>query len=93
MTEKEKMLRRLLYDANYDEELLAERMRAKDLCYTFNQLRPSEAAEQERILRSLLGKTGASFSILPPFWCDYGYNIEIGDHFFGQPQLRDPGRQ
>ena len=76
------MLRRMLYDANYDEELLAERMRAKDLCYTFNQLRPSEAAEQERILRSLLGKAGASFSILPPFWCDYGYNIEIGDHFF-----------
>lgn len=81
MTEKEKMLRQMMYDANYDEELLAERMRAKDLCYAFNQLRPSAAAEQERILRSLLGRTGSSFSILQPFWCDYGYNIEIGDHF------------
>ena len=44
MTEKEKMLRQMVYDANYDEELLAERMRAKDLCYAFNQLRPSAAA-------------------------------------------------
>lgn len=82
MTEKEKMLHQLLYDANYDEELLAERQRAKELCHAFNQLCPSAAAEQEDILRSLLGKMGDSCSILQPFWCDYGYNIEIGDHFF-----------
>ena len=30
----------------------------------------------------LLGKTNGSFVILSPFWCDYGYNIEIGENFF-----------
>ena len=33
MTEKEKMLKNLMYDANYDIELLNDRNRAKDLCY------------------------------------------------------------
>ena len=33
-------------------------------------------------MRKILGNTGASFCILAPFWCDYGYNIEIGENFF-----------
>ncbi len=41
MTEKEKMLHQKLYDANYDQDLLQERRKAKDLCYDYNQLRPS----------------------------------------------------
>ena len=40
MTEKEKARQGLLYDANYDEELLAERRRCKELCFQFNQLSP-----------------------------------------------------
>ena len=82
MTEKEKMLRQMLYDANYDSELLAERRRAKELCYAFNQLPPSEGERQRSILRELLGKTKGAFTIHAPFWCDYGYNIEIGENFF-----------
>lgn len=38
MTEKEKMLAGLLYDANYNESLMEERLKCKDLCYEFNQL-------------------------------------------------------
>lgn len=82
MTEKEKMLCQLLYDANYDETLLHERQRAKELCYEFNQLHPSETAKQQRILKELLGKMDDSTSIMQPFWCDYGYNIEVGRNFF-----------
>lgn len=82
MTEKEKMLCQLLYDANYDEALLHERQRAKELCYEFNQLHPSETAKQKRILKELLGKMDDSTSIMQPFWCDYGYNIEVGRNFF-----------
>ena len=82
MTEKEKMLRQMLYDANYDEELIAERRKAKALCYGFNQLHPSREDEGRAILKRLLGRTKENFSIHAPFWCDYGYNIEIGDHFF-----------
>lgn len=82
MTEREKMQQGLLYDANYDEELLAERARCKDLCYDFNQLRPSRTAEQQALIRKLLGKTGEHFCITAPFWCDYGSNIEIGENFY-----------
>lgn len=82
MTEKEKMQRQMLYDANYDTELLDERKKAKELCYDFNQLRPSKEEEQKKVLKQLLGKTKGEFSIVAPFWCDYGYNIEIGKNFF-----------
>ena len=80
MTEKEKMLAGELYDANYNPELLEERKVAKDLCYEYNQLRPSDEEGQQRLMRRLLGSTDGAFCI--PFWCDYGYNITIGKNFF-----------
>ena len=82
MTEKEKMQKQMLYDANYDPALLQERAAAKELCYRFNQLPPSAAQEQEQILRQLIGKTKGSFCVVAPFWCDYGYNITFGKNFF-----------
>lgn len=82
MTEKEKMAKQMLYDANYDKELLEERAKAKDLCYEYNQLRPSDEAGQREILEKLLGKMDATSCIAAPFWCDYGYNIEVGKDFF-----------
>jgi len=82
MTEKEKMLKQMLYDANYDKSLLEERARAKDLCYEYNPTRPSDEEKQTEIMKQLLGKTDGSFCIVAPFWCDYGYNIEIGENFF-----------
>ena len=56
MTEKEKCHKGLLYDANYDEELLRERAVCKDLCYEYNSLRPSMIAERTEIIRRLFGK-------------------------------------
>ena len=77
------MLRQLIYDANNDKDLIEERRVAKELCYDFNNLRPSDTDGQQKIMRQLLGKTdGDSFCIVAPFWCDYGYNIEIGKNFF-----------
>lgn len=87
MTEKEKMQNQMLYDANYDQELLEERIRAKDLCYDFNQLRSSETKKQKEILTKLLGRTKGEFCIMAPFWCDYGYNIEIGENFFSNHNM------
>ena len=81
MTEKEKMQRQMLYDAN-DKELMTERNKAKDLCYEYNRLRPSDEENQQGIMKRLLGKTKGAFTIVAPFWCDYGYNIEIGENFF-----------
>ena len=52
MTEKEKMLAGLIYDANYDEELLKERTKAKDLCFEYNySVKPSEVEKQNEILK------------------------------------------
>lgn len=87
MTEKEKMLSQKLYDANYDAELIKERLISKDLCHEYNQLRPSESEKQQGILRKLLGKTRGAFQIVAPFWCDYGYNIKLGRNFFANHNL------
>lgn len=87
MTEKEKMVTKKLYDANYDETLYKERTEAKNLCYDYNQLRPSDEENQRIILKKLLGKTGENFCITAPFWCDYGYNIEIGENFYSNHNL------
>lgn len=82
MTEKEKMQKQMLYDANYDEDLIRERTVCKELCYEYNQLRPSQTSEQASLIRKLFGKTKNAFCITAPFWCDYGYNIEIGENFY-----------
>ena len=82
MTEKEKMLQQMMYDANYDAELAKERIQAKEMCYDYNMLRPSETDKQHELLKKLLGKTAENFLVVAPFWCDYGYNIEIGENFF-----------
>lgn len=87
MTEKEKMLNNLMYDANYDIELLNDRNKAKDLCFEFNNLKPSESELQKEILKKLLGSTKNAFTITAPFWCDYGYNISLGDNFYSNHNL------
>ena len=81
-TEKEKMLAGELYDANYNSELIAERQRCKDLCHEYNMTVPSQTEKREELMRRLLGRTGERFLIEQPFYCDYGYNIEIGEDFY-----------
>ena len=87
MTEKEKCRLGLLYDANYDPEILADRERAKELLYDYNRLRPSEQIRRTELLKKLLGKTGENLIIEPPFACDYGYNIEVGENFYANVNL------
>ncbi len=82
MTEKEKAEKGYLYDANYDEELVGERSYCKDLCHQYNQMLPSKIEEQEKIMNKILGKIKGNYFITAPFWCDYGYNIEIGENFY-----------
>ncbi len=87
MNEKEKMLAGELYDANYNEELQKEREKAKDLCYEYNQIKPSNQEEKRKIMKQLLGSTKEHFLIEQPFMCDYGYNIEIGENFYANHNL------
>lgn len=82
MTEKEKCQQGLFYDANYDPELLAERQACCEALYDFNALRPSQEAERKELLRKILGATRNNLTIVSPFFCDYGYNVEVGENFF-----------
>ena len=70
MTEKEKCHLGLLYDANYDRELLLDREKAKELLYDYNRLRPSQQKEKTQLLKSFLGKPCENLIIEPPFACD-----------------------
>lgn len=76
------MLEGMLYDANNDKSLIAERLECKELCREYNLLPPSQTGRREEILRGMLGRTGRRFLIEQPFYCDYGYNIEIGEDFY-----------
>ena len=87
MSEKEKMLLGEIYDANYDEELMNERIKAKDLCYEYNHLKPSQTNERIEIMKKILGKTKDNFLVEQSFECDYGYNIEIGENFYSNHNL------
>lgn len=82
MTEKEKREQGALYDANYNPELGAELLDCKDKCFRYNQIMPSHEEERRACLKEILGKTGENFTINAPFWCDFGYNIEIGENFY-----------
>lgn len=87
MTEKEKMLAGMIYDANNDADLIAERVRCKELCYDYNRLRPSESERRSALLHDLLGHIAGEVLIEAPFECDYGYNISVGRNFYANHNL------
>ena len=87
MTEKEKVQKGLMYNPNFDKELTDERNKAKDICYEYNNLKPSELEKRKEVIKKLLGKTEENFLIEQPFVCDYGYNIEIGKNFYANHNL------
>lgn len=87
MTEKDKAAKGLLYNANYDPQLQQEMHEVKGVLYKYNMLPPWETEERQKMIKSLLGRTGKNFTILSPFYCDYGYNIEIGENFFSNMNL------
>lgn len=87
MTETEKQKAGMLYDANYNEALQAQRNACKDICFAYNHTPPSRLEEKKSILRELLGETKGDFTIMPPFWCDYGYHIRLGANFYANHGL------
>jgi maltose O-acetyltransferase len=80
-TEKEKMLAGELYDP-LDQELVRDRDRARDLCQDLNATRERDRDTRRRILTELFGKGGDSVWMQPPFFCDYGFNILLGERVF-----------
>ena len=81
MNQKERMLAGLPYKAWLDG-LSEERLACKRIIHEYNLLSPDEGERAQELMKKLLGKTGKFFHIAPPFHCDYGSNIEIGENFF-----------
>jgi maltose O-acetyltransferase len=80
-SEREKMLAGELYNA-LDPDLVTARNRARDLCQALNRSREEDVEERRRILQDLFGAGGDTVWMQPPFYCDYGSNIELGERVF-----------
>lgn len=80
-TELEKMLAGELYDAA-DPVLAQMRERARALCRALNETQETQRAERRALLQRLLGSGGDSASVQPPFFCDYGSNIRLGERVY-----------
>lgn len=81
MSEKEKMLAGELYIA-MDEELRNDFFKAKKLTRLYNRTTEEEGDYRKQLLRELFESTGENFYIEPPFRCDYGCHINIGENFY-----------
>ena len=75
------MLAGELYDA-LDPQLSEERLKTRLLIKELNDTREDQAAERSRILQQLIPHQGQGLWLQPPFYCDYGYNIKLGDKVF-----------
>lgn len=82
MTEWEKAQAGYLYDANYDEEIVKARIKCADLCFEFNNCRPSNTKKQNELLHQILGDIKGEIVVTAPFYCDYGFNISVGKNFY-----------
>jgi maltose O-acetyltransferase len=80
-SERDKMLAGQLYDP-LDPELVRARDRARNLCQDLNATREADQEARRRILRELFGAGGDSVWMQPPFFCDYGSNILLGERVF-----------
>lgn len=81
LSEWEKMLSGALYDPT-DPVLVEARNRARDLCQDLNATREGQGSERKRIMLELFHKGGDTVGMQPPFFCDYGTNIELGERVF-----------
>ena len=80
-TEKEKMLAGELYRAT-GPEIAADAMRADRLIRAYNATGTEDEARRSILLHELLGSVGKSVTVRSPFYCDYGYNIHLGNEVF-----------
>jgi maltose O-acetyltransferase len=81
MTEQQKMLAGELYDV-LDPELVAGRAKVRTLCQQLNAAPDGDEDLRRQLCERIFGKGGDTVWMQPPFYCDYGYNIELGERVF-----------
>lgn len=87
MSEKPYVPLNCFFKGSYNPTYEAEIRICKDKCHRYNQLSPNDSEQQQEILRNLLGKMGDGVIFVPPFWCDFGYHIQMGNHFYANHNL------
>ena len=76
-----------LFQGCYNPQFEEEIKKCKDKCFEYNKLNPNDREIQSKMLADILGSMGKETIITPPFWCDYGYNISVGDYFYSNHNM------
>ncbi len=76
-----------LFQGCYNPQFEEEIAKCKDKCFEYNKLNPNDRQSQRKMLEEILGNMGKEVMITPPFWCDYGYNISVGDYFYSNHNM------
>lgn len=71
-----------LYDANFDPIVTGAVRECADLCWEYNQIRPSDDVARAELIDRIIGSHGENYTFTQPFWCDYGKNIHVGENFY-----------
>ena len=66
----------------FDESLSDDTRRCRALLHRINTAAPDEDDERDALLRQLLGSFGKESNIRPPFHCEYGFQVHVGDRTF-----------
>ena len=82
LTEQEKAEAGFLYNPNQTSEMAKFRFRIQDAMCEYNKMKPSQVKKRRDFLAKIFGSIGRKCNILPPFRCDYGFRIEVGENFF-----------
>ena len=80
MNHKERMLAGLPFKP-WEDGLSEERMACQQRLARYNTLPPEDRTAASALLREILGDMGETARIVPPFYCDYGKNIRVGENF------------
>ncbi|OBX25642.1 sugar O-acetyltransferase [Gelidibacter algens] len=80
-SEKEKMIAGDMYDPT-DEKLVADRRQARISFGNYNTSHPDETPNRKDLLETLFDSPSRNLYIEPPFYCDYGYNIQLGENVY-----------
>jgi len=81
------------YNASFSgrDEMIAA---ALLLCQEYNRMPPGDKAGRAALIRRLFGRVGKDPDVEPDLFCGFGFNIEVGDHFFANNGCNfvDPAR-
>lgn len=70
-----------------DEKCFEQIIETRKKVYEYNNYPTWDTDGMDKRIRSILGSAGKNITVLPPFHCDYGFNIEVGDNFFANYNL------